>query len=41
MSKVSSKQRYNQLVSWLETLKKKPTSKEKQSRLDYYKTKGA
>lgn len=42
MSKTSAKKRYIQLVSWLDTFKKKPTktTPKKQSRLDYYAKKG-
>ena len=43
MSKVSPKQRYEQLISWLDTFKKtsKTNKPKKQSRLDYYAKKGA
>lgn len=42
MSKTSSKQRYTQLMSWLDTFKKKSkvSKPKKQSRLDYYAKKG-
>ena len=46
MSKTSPKQRYTQLMEWLPTFKKsKSTSKQpikakKESRLNYYKSKG-
>ena len=43
MSQTSSKQRYTQLTSWLDTFKKSTpkTNKPKQeSRLDYYSKKG-
>ena len=42
MSKTSSRQRYTQLLEWLEQLKKtsKTTKHKKQSRLDYYQQKG-
>lgn len=43
MSKNSTKANVEQLMSWLETFKKKPVKKTRQrkSRLDYYKQKGA
>ena len=43
MSKVSSKQRYVQLVEWLEQFKRtsKTLRAKKPSRLDYYAEKGA
>jgi len=43
MSQTSSKQRYTQFVSWLDTFKKttpKTTRPKPQSRLDYYSKKG-
>jgi len=42
MSTTSSKQRYAQLMEWLGTIKKTEAkgATKKQSRLDYYKTKG-
>jgi len=44
MSKTSPKQRYTQLMSWLETYKPSPKSKkkenQKESRLSYYAKKG-
>ncbi len=42
MSKISSKQRYTQLVSWLESRPKKQQAKsgKNKSRLDYYDKKG-
>lgn len=42
MSKISAKQRYAQLVSWLESRPKKQQArlKENKSRLDYYDKKG-
>ena len=45
MSKHSAKQNYEQVMEWLETVKRpkkstKPSSFQKQSRLDYYKQKG-
>lgn len=42
MSKISPKQRYIQLTSWLETFNKKSKNQKKikpQSRLSYYKSK--
>jgi len=45
MSKISPKKRYTQLMSWLETYKPSPKSKkkenQKESRMNYYKKKGA
>lgn len=42
MSKVSSKQRYVQLLEWLEQFKKtsKTLRQKKQSRLEYYQQRG-
>lgn len=43
MSKSSPKQRYEQLMEWIETRginKKRRKRSKKQSRLDYYKQKG-
>jgi len=42
MSKVSSKQRYTQLLEWLEQFKRtsKTLRQKKQSRLEYYQQKG-
>ena len=44
MSQTSSKQRYTQLTSWLDTFKKatpKTNKPQPQSRLNYYAKKGA
>lgn len=42
MSKISAKNRYTQLMSWLETRnnKIKASNPKKQSRIEYYKNKG-
>lgn len=42
MSKTSSKKRYTQLMSWLDTFKKKSTSQKpkRESRMKYYAKKG-
>jgi hypothetical protein len=42
MSKISAKQRYTQLMSWLDSRPKKQTEKkqENESRLSHYKKKG-
>ena len=43
MSKTSAKQRYTQLMSWLDTFKKRTVKTQKpkrQSRLDYYNKQG-